>query len=156
MFSVVHPHNWISRNTSFDCQELQGVRFVLSKNKIYFFTASIFVYFQFWESRWVWVYQPYSLLFIIIWMIKVLKLNQNNDFQSFRPPLGIYNFHFDHCLDNSISCFENYFRTPQNFKFLTKNEKHFVREVFDQRPGSVRNNSISYMDNSVSCFDNLF
>ena len=22
MFSVVHPHNWISRNTSFDCQEL--------------------------------------------------------------------------------------------------------------------------------------
>ena len=36
------------------------------------------------------------------------------------------------------------------------NEKHFVREICDQRPGSGGNNSISCLDNSISCFENQF
>ena len=41
-----------------------------------------------------------------------------------------------------------------NFKPLGTNERHLVKEVFDQRPGSRRNNSISCLDNSISCFEN--
>ena len=36
------------------------------------------------------------------------------------------------------------------------NEKHLVKEVFDQKPGSWRKNSISCLDDSISCFENLF
>jgi len=42
------------------------------------------------------------------------------------------------------------------FEPLGTNEKHSVKEVFDQRPGSERNNSISCLDDSISCFENYF
>ena len=38
------------------------------------------------------------------------------------------------------------------FELLGSNEKHFVRDVFDQRLGSGRSNSISCLDDSISCF----
>ena len=41
-----------------------------------------------------------------------------------------------------------------NFEPLGSNDKHFVKEVFYQRPGSVRNDSISCLNNSISCFEN--
>ena len=41
-----------------------------------------------------------------------------------------------------------------DFELLVINEKHLVKEVFDQRPGNGRNNSISFLDNSISCFEN--
>ena len=37
-----------------------------------------------------------------------------------------------------------------NFETLGTNEKHLVKEVFDQRPGSGTNNSISCLDNAIS------
>ena len=41
-----------------------------------------------------------------------------------------------------------------NFEPHRTNEKHFLKKVFDQRPGSWRNNSISCLDDSISCFEN--
>ena len=38
-----------------------------------------------------------------------------------------------------------------NFKPLGLNDTQFVKDVFDQRPGSGRKNSISCLDNSISC-----
>ena len=38
------------------------------------------------------------------------------------------------------------------FEPLGSNEKHLVKEVFDQRPGGWINNSISCLDNSISRF----
>ena len=40
-----------------------------------------------------------------------------------------------------------------NFETLGTNEKGIVREVFDKRPGSLRNNSVSCLDKSISCFE---
>ena len=39
-----------------------------------------------------------------------------------------------------------------NFEPHGKNEGHFVKEVFYQRPGSLKNNSIFCSHNSISCF----
>ena len=43
-----------------------------------------------------------------------------------------------------------------NFDLLGENEKPFAIEVFDQRPGSGSNKSISYLNSSISRSENLF
>ena len=41
-----------------------------------------------------------------------------------------------------------------NFEQFGTNERYFVKEVFDPRPESGRNNYISCLDNSISYFEN--